>query len=75
MKFEAELDYVSGYLRTGRLVGSFTQEEYAEWLILDVTQQKEMLWEYGAVQVTDYSIEECGGLSDIKFSPAQPGEQ
>lgn len=67
MKFEAPLDYVSGYLSTGKLVGELTDEEYKEWLTLDPAQQQEMLWDAGSVVVTDYSIEDVGDYYDIKW--------
>lgn len=67
MKFEAQLDHVSGYLRTGKLVGELTDEEHKEWLTLDPKQQQEMLWDAGSVVVTDYRIEDVGDCYDIKW--------
>jgi len=67
MKFEADLEYVSGYLRSGRLIGELTDEEYKEWLTLDPKQQQEMLWDAGGVVVTDYRIEDAGDCYDIKW--------
>lgn len=75
MKFEAELDYLSGHLRTGKLVGEFTEAEFQEWLTLDSVEQQEMLWDYGSVQVTDYCIDDCGGLNDVKFISPQTGDK
>lgn len=67
MKFEAQLEYVTGYLRSGQLVGNLTDEQYQEWLTLDPKEQQEMLWDAGSVVVTDYRIDGVGDCYDIKW--------
>ena len=67
MKFVADLDYLSGYLRAGQLVGNLTDEEYKEWLTLDSKQQQELLWDVGSVVITDYNIEDIGECCNIKW--------
>jgi hypothetical protein len=68
MKFTVELEYVSGYIRTGQLVGEMTPEQYAEWSTLSEAEQQEMLWDLGHVEVTDYRIEDVGDIESVEWS-------
>lgn len=67
MKFTVELEYVSGYIRTGQLVGEMTPEQYAEWSTLSEAEQQEMLWDLGHVEVTDYRIEDVGDIESVEW--------
>lgn len=67
MKFIADLEYVTGYLRDGHLVGELSEEEYAEWLTLGNKEQHEMLWEYGLIEVSGYRISDTGPIAAIKW--------
>lgn len=66
-KFEAQLTHVSGYLRSGRLVGTLTQEEYNHYLNLSKQEQHEMLQELGTVEVTDSRIEDYGDIIEVQL--------
>lgn len=67
MKFRADLEYVTGYLRDGHLAGELTDEEYAEWKTLGPQEQHEMLWEYGVIQVSDFRISDTGPIIDVAW--------
>lgn len=67
MKFIAQLSHVSGYLRSGNLVGSMTQEEYAEYMSLSESEQHYMLAELGTVEVTDWRIEDYGDIIEVQI--------
>ncbi len=67
MKFTADLEYVGGYIRMGRLVGELADEEYEKWLTLGPKEQHEMLWEFGTVEVTDFRIEDVGGVESVEW--------
>lgn len=66
-RFEAQLSYVSGYLRSGRLVGTLTQEEYNHYFFLSKQEQHEMLQELGTVEVTDLRIEDYGDIFEVRL--------
>lgn len=68
MKFTADLEYVGGYIRSGSLVGELADEEYEKWLTLGIKEQHEMLWDLGTVQVTDFRIEDVGGVESVEWS-------
>ena len=67
MKFIAQLSHVSGYLRSGSLVGSMTQEEYAEYMSSSESEQHYMLAELGVVEVTDWRIEDYGDIIGVQI--------
>lgn len=66
-KFEAQLSYVSGYLRSGQLVGTLTQETYEYYLTLSKQEQHEMLQELGTVEVIDLRIEDYGDIIEVRL--------
>ena len=68
MRFEAQLEYVTGYLRSGKLIGNLTDEEYNEWKQLSPKLQQEFLWDAGRVEVTDYRVEDTGDYYDVVWS-------
>ena len=67
MKFIAQLSHVSGYLRSGNLVGSMTQEEYELYLNSPESEQHYMLAELGTVEVTDWRIEDYGDIIEVQI--------
>lgn len=68
MKFEAQLTYVTGYLRSGKLVGELTQEQYNEWKLLPEREQYEYLFELGTVEVTDWRINDIGDIYEVTWN-------
>lgn len=69
MKFKAELEYVSGYLRAGQLVGELSEQDYADWLKLSPQEQSTYLWDVGALQITSYRVEDNGPITNISWTP------
>jgi hypothetical protein len=67
MRFEAQLTHVSGYLRSGKLVGELTEAEYIEWKQLSPKEQQQFLWDLGRVEVTDYRVEDAGDYYNIQW--------
>lgn len=67
MKFEARLTHVSGYLRSGKLVGKLTPEQFEHWKTLSVRDQQEYLFDLGTVEVTDWRIEDLGDAYEVKW--------
>lgn len=67
MKFIAQLSHVSGYLRSGSLVGSMTQEEYEQYLNSPESEQHQLLAELGTVEVTDWRIEDYGDIIGVQL--------
>lgn len=68
MKFEAQLTYVNGYMRSGKLVGELTQEQYNEWKMLPERDQQEYLFELGTVKVTDWRIDDIGSICEVTWN-------
>ena len=68
MKFEAQLTYVTGYLRSGKLVGELTQEQLNEWKMLPERDQQEYLFELGTVKVTDWRINDIGDIYEVEWN-------
>lgn len=68
MKFEAHLTHVTGYLRSGKLVGELTKEEYEEWALLKPADQQDFLQDVGQILITDYRIEGIGDYYNIQWT-------
>jgi hypothetical protein len=68
MKFSADLDHIYGYVRIGRLEGELSEEAYKHFLTLDEADRIEFLWDVGSIKVLDFDIEECGKITEVRWS-------
>ena len=62
-----ELDYVQGYLRYSHLELELNNEDFEKFKSLSLKEQKEWLWNEGAVKVDDYRVEDCGSITKISY--------
>ena len=62
-----DLDYVDGYLRYGHLELELNDEDFEKFKSLSLKEQKEWLWNKGAVKVDDYRVEDCGSITEINY--------
>ena len=62
-----DLDYVQGYLRMGHLEMELNDEDFEIFKSLSLTEQKEWLWDEGAVEVDDFRVEDCGSITEINY--------
>lgn len=56
-----------GYLRYGRISLELTDEEYEEFRNLSESEQEEWLRENGDFELTDYELNDKGGIFDIQL--------
>lgn len=61
------LDYVQGFLRYGHLEMELNDEDFEKFKALSLKEQEEWLWDEGQVEVDDYSIEDCGNITEINY--------
>ena len=62
-----DLDYIYGYLRYGHLELELNDEDFEKFKSLSLKEQKEWLWNGGAVKVDDYRVEDCGSITEINY--------
>ena len=62
-----DLDYVQGYLRMGHLEMELNDKDFEKFKSLSLKEQKECLWNEGAVKVDDYRVEDCGSITEISY--------
>ena len=62
-----DLNYVYGYLRYGHLELELNDEDFEKFKSLSLKEQKEWLWNEGAVKVDDYRVEDCGSITEINY--------
>ena len=62
-----DLDYVQGYLRMGHLEMELNDEDFEKFKYLSLKEQKEWLWDEGAVEVDDFRVEDCGSITEINY--------
>ena len=61
------LDYVQGFLRMGHLEMELNDEDFKKFKSLSLKEQEEWHRDEGQVEVDDYSIEDCGSITEINY--------
>ena len=62
-----DLDYINGYLIYSHLKMELNDEDFEKFKSLSLKEQEEWLWDEGQVEVDDYSLEDCGSITEINY--------
>ena len=62
-----DLDYINGYLIYGHLEMELNDEDFEKFKSLSLKEQEEWLLDEGQVKVDNYSIEDCGNITEINY--------
>lgn len=62
-----DLDYIYGYLICGHLEMKLNDEDFEKFKSLSLKEQEEWLLDEGQVKVDNYSIEDCGSITEINY--------
>lgn len=63
----ADVEYVSGHLRTGYYELNLTHEEYTEYKALSEEKQEDWIREGGNFIVDDYEVNDIGSIETVEI--------
>lgn len=67
VRITADVEYVSGHLRTGHYELNLTHEEYIEYKALSEEEQDNWIKEGGNFIVDDYEVNDVGSIESVEI--------